>query len=309
VIRNGPIEARDRARRRWWQLGRTRNRRVRPVAPGDKPASAAVAAVAPDEKTAPSRRWRRAKQAAKALGALAAAGAVAAGAIGGWRFVTRSRKFAVREVRVSPTTHARADELRARAGIAVGDNLFLADLDAATREILADPWIASARLHRELPDVVAVDVVEREPACVVAFGPLYLADARGEVFKRATPDEAASLPVVTGVPRDAYVDDREAAQAMVREALEALQAWRERPRPPVGEVHVDAADGVTLFLVKDAVGVRIGVSDGTRAPWRARLARYDAVASALRATGEAPQTFLVDGKRADRVTVRLRSKL
>jgi hypothetical protein len=131
------------------------------------------------------------------------------------------------------------------------------------------------------------------------------------VFKRATPDEAAGLPVVTGIARDGYVDDRDASQAMVREALAALQAWRERPRPTVGEVHVDAADGPTLYTVKDLVGVRIGAADGAdrAAVWRDRLGRYDEVAAALRDSGEVPRLILVDGRaRPDRVTVRLAAR-
>ena len=192
--------------------------------------------------------------------------ALAAGAIAGaWaahRWLTSSPKFAVREIHVSPTAHVTAEALRARAGIELGTNLFSLDLDAIARDVQADPWIAHVEARRELPGAVAIDVVERQPACVLALGPLYLADAQGEAFKRATPDEAASLPVVTGIPRDGYIDDREPAQAMVRDALGALAIYRERAdRPPIGELHVDFADGITLYT-RDGVGIRIGRLDG-----------------------------------------------
>jgi cell division septal protein FtsQ len=303
MIRNGPLEPREGARRpsRWWPFRRRpANRRLKQ---GRSP-------VANDERTAKvkGRAWQGVKLAARLCGALAAAAAVTGGLWALHRWATRSPQFAIREVRVSPTMHVTADSLRARAGIELGDNLFSVDLEATARELQAEPWVQSAKVRRELPAVIAIEVVERQPACLLAFGGLYLADARGEAFKRASPSEAAGLPVVTGVPRDLYVDDRETATAEVREALAALAVWRERPaRGAAGEVHVDAADGVTIYAARDGAAVRIGRAEAPAA-WRERLARYDAVAKALAESGERARVVMVDRARADRVTVRLAGK-
>lgn len=237
--------------------------------------------------------------------ALAVAGsAVSGGFIGIHRFFTRSRHFAIHEIRVSPTTRVSADAIRARAGIALGDNLFSVSLEQLTQKIQADPWVASARSRRELPATIAIDVKEREAACVVALGSLYLADRRGEVFKRASPEEAAALPVVTGITRDGYVDDREASQALIREGLAALDAWRERPRPSVGEIHVDAATGITFYTYKDAIAIRFGHGDALA--FGPRLARFDGVWRALTEKNEHPRLILVDQQvHTDRVIVSL----
>jgi cell division protein FtsQ len=307
VVRNGPIETRSGVRRRLaWLISRPRNRRVRVIEP---PVKGTVVATGPDDPTAKTRASRGSKALTRAGIALGLCATLGGGGFGLWRWVTRSEKFALHTVRVSPTRHLTADQVRARAGLVPGKNLFSLDLPAARRALLADPWLAAASLTRELPDRVAIDVTEREPACTIALGPLYLADGRGEVFKRATPDEAAGLPVVTGVARAAYVDDREAAQALVRQALTALSAWRERAeRPAIGEVHVDAAAGVTLYTAHELTGVRLGAApDG--AALQPRLARYDAVAAALRESGDRPRLILLDSEaRPDRVTVRIATR-
>lgn len=307
-MRNGPIESRAGARQRlsWLFSKRPRNRRVREIEP---PVKGAVVATGPDDPTAKTRTGRRTRLLVRIGIALALAGALGGGGFGLWRWVTRSGKFALHQVRVSPTRHLTADQVRARSGLQLGENLFALDLPAARHALLADPWLRSASLTRELPDRVAIEVEEREPACTIALGPLYLADARGEVFKHASPDEAAGLPVVTGVARAAYVDDREAAQALVRQALAALAAWRARAdRPAIGEVHVDAATGVTLYTAHDLCGMRLGADlDGKSL--EARLARYDAVAAALRDSGDRPRLFLLDSEaRPDRVTVRIATR-
>jgi cell division protein FtsQ len=152
-------------------------------------------------------------------------------------------------------------------------------------------------------------VVERDASCVVAFNALYLADARGNVFKRANPDEAAALPVVTGVDRDAYLENPELARAHVQEALGVAQAWRaEASRPAIGEVHWDKLGGVTVYTREGAVGVRLGRPE-TPVELEARLRRLDVVWGALAESGETPRMIYLDNRaRPDRVTVKLKSE-
>jgi cell division protein FtsQ len=280
-------------RRLGWPFGRRRNRRVRLTGSAlPSPTGWLRAAV------------RRSARMALSLGILAALGGAAFAA---HHFVTRSSHFAVRAVRISPTRHASSESLTARAGDLTGQNLFKVDLDEVARAVREEPWLKSAHARRELPATIVVDVVERDPACGVALGPVYLADARGDVFKRASPDEAAGLPVVTGVDRDLYLADPDGAKLQIRDALTALESWRKKPsRPAVGEVHLDKLLGVTLFVSDPSAGslaVRLGPPG---ADLDTRLSRFDAVWSSLRAGGETPRLIYLDNRaRPDRVTVKL----
>ncbi len=283
------------ARRHGWSLfGRRRNRRVRSSSPALPPAPRpSLWAVVSGAWVA----WRR------ALLVAAVGMALAAGAWGLRWYVTHSRHFALRIVRVSPTAHVTAEALVARANVPLGMNLFAIDRAEVARAVSQEPWIARAHVRRELPATLAIDVVEREAACAVALGALYLADADGNVFKRATPDEAVGLPVVTGIGRDDYVAEPDQARDSIRQALRAVAAWR-RPgdRPPLGEIHLDRIGDVTLYTER-GVGVRVGLVDDTLP---ARLARYDAVRAALEGGGEAARLVYVDNRaRPDRVTVKL----
>ncbi|HWE26644.1 MAG TPA: FtsQ-type POTRA domain-containing protein [Polyangia bacterium] len=285
------------ARRRWSLFGQRGNRRVRTATPPALPraprpplwTTAWGALVA----------WRRSLLVA-AVGVTLAASAWA----GRW-YVTHARHFALHDVRVSATAHVSAEALVARANVPLGVNLFAIDRDEVARAVSQEPWVARAHVRRELPSTLMIDVVEREPACAVAFGALYLADGDGNVFKRGTPEEAASLPVVTGIGRDEYVAQPEHARDELRAALRAIAAWRARgDRPALGEVHIDRIGGVTLYTDR-GIGVRLGAVDDTLP---ARLARYDAVTSALQEGGEEARLVYVDNRaRPDRVTVKLAS--
>ena len=288
------------ARRRGWSLfGRRGNRRVRSSSPAlPRPPRPPLWASAWGALLA----WRRSLLVA-AVGVTLAASAWA----GRW-YVTHARHFAVQKVRVSPTVHVTAEALVARANVPLGVNLFAVNREEVARTVSQEPWVARVHVRRELPSTLMIDVVEREAACSVAFGALYLADADGNVFKRATPDEAAGLPVVTGIGREEYVAQPERSREQLKQALRAIAAWRVRAdgttRAPLGEVHIDRIAGVTVYS-DSGVGVRLGAVDDTLA---ARLVRYDAVAAALAGGGEEARLFYVDNRaRPDRVTVKLAS--
>ncbi len=231
--------------------------------------------------------------------ACAAAGGLTAGVVFGWRYVTRSSKFAIADIRFQGVTHAPVDELERHLPLSKGDNIFRADLRAAARDLLQHPWVADAKLHRELPQTVVVEVTERQPAAAVHLEALYLVDRAGKVFKRATMDEADGLLVVTGIDRDQYVDDTPSTEALIREALDTAAAWGNRAA--LSEANVHPTLGVTLYLRDGGTEVRLGRGDLPR-----KLARYDYLSRELARRGEKPRAFVLDSvTRPDRVAVRL----
>ncbi|MDB4967743.1 MAG: Polypeptide-transport-associated domain protein FtsQ-type [Myxococcales bacterium] len=280
-----------------WPFVRRRNRRIRNSSPALPRAPRPPLSTVMWQALA---RWRR------SLLVAGVAVALAGGAWAGRWYVTHSHHFAVRVVKVSTTAHVSSEALITRAAVPLGVNLFAVDREEVARAVSQEPWVQRVHVRRELPSTLTLDVVERTAACAVALGSLYLSDAAGTVFKRATPEEAASLPVVTGLNREDWLAQPDHARAAVHEALQAIAAWRSggHERAPVGEVHVDRIAGVTLYTDR-GVGVRIGVVDETLAD---RLHRFDVVTAALAESGEEPRLVYVDNRaRPDRVTVKLAS--
>lgn len=216
------------------------------------------------------------------------------------RHVVASPRFAVREIRIGAATHLSADEIQALAGVEVGDKLLTIDPDRVAARLATHPWIASARVRRELPSVLAIDVTERRAVASALMGALYLLDEGGRPFKRATFEEADGLPVITGVTREQYAGVRSASEAVFREALALLAAYGDRPK--VSEIHVDPHAGFSLVLLDGAGEIRLG-----RGGTDEKLTRLDSILAAVAPRGPAAlATVYLDGALADRVTVRLR---
>ncbi len=226
----------------------------------------------------------------------------------GWVWLTHSPRFAVREVIVAGNTRVTGDGVRKLAGVAPGTNLFKIATGTVARAIELNPWIADARVTREMPDALRIVVEERQPAgLLIVEDATYLVDRDGRAFKRATLEggEADGLVVVTGMDRAAYTRDPDAGAAAVREALAAAHRWHEnQERPPVGEVHLARA-GLTLYTLEGAVAVRLGRARGD--DLAARLRRFDAIWASLSDEERAvcKTIFLDSATRADRVTVQL----
>jgi len=264
----------------------------------------------------------------KGLAALAAlAGAVYAGRLV-VQHVVASPRFALAELRIGPTTHVDRAELVARAGVTLGDRLLALDTDAVAARLARHPWIVAARVRRELPATLVIDVTERHAAAVAVVGGLYLVDDAGHPFKRATLDEADGLIVLTGVSRDQYAGLRDASEAAFREAL-ALYAAYQHPdslaaarhgtasaasggnggparaagtsgRPALSEIHIDPRNGFSLFLYDGSGAIRLGRGDIAD-----KLARVDEILADLGPTGlSALQVMHLDGPTSDRVPVR-----
>ena len=270
---------------------------------------------------------------------LAVAGAVALSLLAGRqlvRHVIASPRFAVREVLVdfprnpqpgseppalgsdersasSPTrksAHVADDEIRALAGVHPGDRLLAVDPDAVASRLTTHPWIASARVRRELPSTLSIEVTERRAVGAALMGALYLVDEAGHPFKRATFEEADGLPVITGVTREQYAWVRPTGEAVFREALAVLAAYAKDAdgavvaRPKLSEIHVDPRLGFTLVLLDGGGEVRLG-----RGNTIAKLERFDRIVAALGPRGSAAlTTVFLDGPLADRVTVKLSGK-
>jgi cell division protein FtsQ len=187
---------------------------------------------------------------------------------GGWqafRWSTTTPIFSLREVRFSGLSHATEAELLGRSGLRPGANLMAVDLAAAARAMEAHPWVLSARLSRSLPGTILAEIAEHRAVAQVQLGGLYLLDDEGRVFKRAGPEDAVDLPLLSGLSRDAWLRDRGSLQLRLYSALRLLEAWREEgfANSSLSEVRLEEDGGFTAFAREPAglQEVRLGAGD------------------------------------------------
>ena len=102
----------------------------------------------------------------------------------------------------------------------------LVDLAALREELLELPWVRDARVSRQLPDTLVVDIVERTPHAVLRKpGKLVLIDATGTELEPISQANAKGMLVVSGPGASRQVialsDMLDAAPALKPQVAEA----------------------------------------------------------------------------------------
>jgi cell division protein FtsQ len=225
------------------------------------------------------------------------------------RHVMNSPRFAVVAIEVTGNERRPSDAIAAESGVAVGDNVFVADIDGARARIAADPWIAEVTLARRLPGTILVHVTERRAAALVALGDTYLATAEGEPFKKLAPDDPAEdvgdLPLVTGLRPEGLAEDHDGTTRTIRRALDLAAEFQRSPlarRGALEEVHVEADGSYALVVGKSAMQIVLGAP-----PFRRKLDQASRVVAELEKRGAKADSIMVDNDtRPDRVVVRMR---
>jgi cell division protein FtsQ len=222
------------------------------------------------------------------------------------RYTRTSPRFSVRTIQVQGISRRTPEDIARLGGIVRGQNIFTMDLEAAKVGILNDPWIEQASVRRKLPSTIAVEVIEREAAALVAVGAdLYLSTRLGELFKKPEPGDPHDFPVVTGTHADDVVKDRAAAVAMIKKALD-LGFEYEHTGPakllPLQEVHLEDDGALVLSVGKEAISLRLG-----KGPYRQTLEQATRVIGELSGRhAQASVVFLDNDAHPERVVVRMR---
>jgi hypothetical protein len=221
----------------------------------------------------------------------------------GFHFATTSSRFAIQRITVTGNQRLSEAEVRIMLPVTLGDNVFRTDLDAIIKRLRQSPWIADAQARRVLPRTIAVEVRERRAVAIVELGGLYLVDAAGHPFKRATIEtgEGAGLPIITGLSRARFTADPTATEQLLGAALAALEAWRgNAERPSIGELHIGPYGALTFRTYDDAIAIQLGIPGGELP---LRLQAFDVAWSEM-AEGESLRARSVHvDPRSDHVTV------
>lgn len=178
--------------------------------------------------------------------------------------------FRVRHVRITGTQRMNEMTVYERALAQRDQPMPLLDLEQLRGELLALPWVADARVSRQLPDTLRIDIVERREHAVLAKPDhLMLIDAEGHALEPISPAKAKGKLVISGP----------GAQRMVGELDRLLDA------APALKAQVAAAEwvGNRRWNLTFKTGQLLALPEGERAP--AALVRFAKLDGANRLLG------------------------
>ena len=213
----------------------------------------------------------------------------------GFRAAPGFDPFVLRSVRVVGAERTLPAKVIAAVGVHTGGGLFSADV-AAVRSAVTDlPWVRDARVVRQLPGTLRIEVTEWQPAFLVRLDQLRYLTVEGHLVMAAL-DQGLDYPVITGL-------DRATLEGGGR-GRDALRNWIEVDGrglldEEISELHLDPAAGLTVYTaVAGGAGIHLGW-----AGYEEKLRRLGRLQDHLRRRGQS--AYAVNLTHADRIIARL----
>ncbi len=209
-----------------------------------------------------ARTWRLLATALKTIGGVISIPVMALLFIFLHDLITQWDHFNAKTIRITGNRHLTEKQVLELAGIRKGQNILSVNLGLARKRLISHGWIADAAVHRKLPDGLGVEIREQEPAAIIDIGPGFIMNHSGIVFKKVSPGEAGSLPVVGGL---AYADIA-AGNKPETPAMQAVVELLELVRGPAAvvlgkrlkRIQADRETGLTLTVAGRFGTVKIG---------------------------------------------------
>lgn len=214
-----------------------------------------------------SRLMQRIRIGAKMVALMAIILAVSALFMAGYAAVTTTDYFRTQSISVSGNTRLSHNGVIAQAGIHKGDNLLAVNIKLVRKRLLAHPWIASARITREIPETLGIHISEHTPLAIVDLGRKFLMNPQGRIFKEYGQKDPSNLPLVYGIEYgDISLGDDPLSPNMVA-VLDLIEACKAKnsvlPLSSIKEIHMDAQMGITLKVWNAKRIIKLG-RDGYR---------------------------------------------
>lgn len=226
----------------------------------------------------------------------------------GYAAVTRTEYFRTETIKVRGLSRLTESVILAQAKIQRGDNLLAVNLSLVRKRLLAHPWIATARVAREIPGTICIEITEHQALAVLDLGRKFLIDTNGRVFKEHGSNDPQALPMVTGL---AYADISLGADALspaVKAVVQVLQISQARssaiPYTQIKEVKVDPEMGVSLTAWEDQRRIKLGFDQ-----FESKYQRIKQLLPHLRHSAKWQGFETIDANNPDRIVVQLGSPL
>lgn len=221
--------------------------------------------------------------------------ALAAALYAGYRAGSDRHLFVLQSIGVEGASRTAPEDLVRATGVQLGVGLFQVEVEVVRRLLEGLPWVRQARVVRQLPSTLLLEVDEWEPRCLVRLDRLYYLTAEAHVVQ-APLDQGLDYPVVTGLGW-ADLEAEGPTRAALLELLNLLEAGALRDE--VSEIHADPEEGFTLYTpAHGGTGIRLGRDDLDE-----RLRRLERLRRHLAKHGQA--AYAVDLVGEDKIVARL----
>lgn len=170
-------------------------------------------------------------------------------------FAASLELFKIQDISISGCQITGPSEIKTLAGFDYNTSLFSATPEKVLAALVKHPWIKSAKVKRQWPDGINIEVYEHSINALLVLGPLeeekfYYINSKGEAIAPVQIGQDIDYPVITGM----NTLSEEKRDEPLKDAIAFLKLIGSNdpnlPAQSVSEIHVDIMDGMIVHLVE-----------------------------------------------------------
>ena len=184
----------------------------------------------------------------------------------GLKYLMSYQIFNVRAILVEGSEFINPEELKSKAGIKLGTNIFSIDVDKIEENLKKSFTAEEFTVYRTLPNEVIIRINERIPVAIIGADKVVGVDAQGVPLDHIGADMVESLPVVTGINNVSDLSDSTVRNKLVEglKLLEGIKNYSPSTYKRISEINVANVSTLGISLVDNGLEVIIGDKDWTR---------------------------------------------
>lgn len=209
----------------------------------------------------------------------------------------------VEKIEVEGNYILQQNEIIKLAKIPIGKEIFRVSLDTVRMCLMTNSYVEDVRVSRVLPDIIHIQLSERQPLASLMLNKLFYLDKDGNLLPKINTDVVMDLPIITGVKIDAKnlligkkVLDNEIDIAL--RILETALSVKKEIYDLISEVNLNYGDDITIISSDHGIPINIG-----REEYRKKLVLTYAFWNQLVKTRGAENLISVDVRFKDQIVV------
>ncbi len=155
------------------------------------------------------------------------------------------------------------NEIIKLAKIPIGKEIFRVSLDSVRIRLMANSYVEDVHVSRILPDIIHIQLSERQPVASLMLNKLFYLDSDGNLLPKINTDVMMDLPIITGVKLDVNnlsvgkkVLDNEINIAL--RILKTASSVNKEIYDFISEVNLNYGDDIVIISSDHGIPINIG---------------------------------------------------
>lgn len=190
-------------------------------------------------------------------------------------FLMTSSLFNIKTINVTGNNRVSQQEIIRLSGLSYQQNIFRINSKETMKSIFQSPYVEKIKIRRGLPNIINIDIMEREPLVLVPYVGSYLfVDSHGIVIEISNSIAAMKLPIITGLKFNTFklgeeikVEDKLQLASVIKLINGIKQAGM------IQEIEEINAENILSIKLKTKSGIKINLGDDSNIDTKIPLAK------------------------------------